>query len=119
MNMSFALTSEQYKNKTKTVTRRNGWKHIKIGVPMNGVNKCMGFRKGEKPVIFGQHIPISSHWEPLRRVIDEPEYGKQEMILEGFPDWEPKQFVEMYCNHNKCTPETLVNRIEFEHAERP
>lgn len=116
-NMSFALTANQYKAKTKTVTRRNGWKHIVIGRVYNGVNKVMGFKKGEKPVIFGRHIPTSSRWEPLRRLIDEPEYGRQEVIKEGFPDWTPEQFVEMYCTHNKCTPETLVNRIEFEYAD--
>lgn len=76
----------------------------------------MGFKKGQKPAILGQHIPTSSRWEPLRRMTDEPEYGRQEVILEGFPDWTPEQFVEMYCKHNKCTPETLVNRIEFEYV---
>jgi hypothetical protein len=117
-NMSFAITQEQYLNQTKDVTRRNGWKHIKIGKVYNGVNKCMGFKKGEHPVIYGQHIPISSRWEPLRRMIDEPEYGRQEVIREGFPDWSPEQFVEMYCKHNKCKPETLVNRIEFKYVNR-
>ena len=112
-NMSFALTPEQYKNKTKTVTRRNGWKRVKIGATYKGVNKCMGFKKGEKPIVFGYHVLIDSRWEALRRMIDEPEYGRQEVILEGFPDLTPEEFVAMYCKHNKCVPETLVNRIEF------
>jgi hypothetical protein len=118
-NMSFSITEEQYKNRTKTVTRRNGWRHIKIGTVYNGVNKCMGLKKGEKSIIFGQHVPISSCWEPLRRMIDEPEYGKLEVALEGFPDWTPDQFVAMYCKHNKCTPETMVNRIEFVYYDQP
>jgi len=112
-NMSFALTTQQYIDGTKSVTRRNGWKHIVIGKIYNGVNKVMGFKKGEKPVILGRHIVKSSRWEPLRRLLDEPEYGKAEVILEGFPNLTPQEFVQMYCKHNKCTPETLVHRIEF------
>lgn len=115
-NMSFAITPNQFKNRTKFVTRRNGWRKIKIGVIHNAVNKGMGLKKGEHPVIFGQFIPVSSRWEPLRRMIDEREYGLQEVILEGFPDLTPEQFVEMYCRHNKCTPETEVNRIEIKYV---
>lgn len=29
-NMSFMLTVEQYRNQTKTVTRRNGWRFSKV-----------------------------------------------------------------------------------------
>lgn len=113
MNMSFALTPEPYKSGRKTVTRRNGWKHIKIGKIYNGVDRVMGFKKGERPMIFGQHVPIDSRWEPLRRMLDDLEYGKREVIREGFPKMTPIEFVEMYCRHNKCTPDDEVNRIEF------
>lgn len=117
-NMSFGLTQPQYIADTKDVTRRNGWKHIKIGVIHNAVNKVMGFKRGEHPTVFGQFIPLSSRWEPLRRMIDEPEYGREEVIREGFPDWTPEQFVAFYCKHNKCKPETLVNRIEFKQVKQ-
>jgi len=113
MNMSFILTPDQYKSGTKTVTRRNGWNHLKIGKIMNGVNKTMGFKKGEKPVIFGRHVPISSRREPLRKMLDDYQYGVREVVREGFPTWTPEQFVEMYCKHNKVTPDFEVNRIAF------
>lgn len=113
MNQSFAITPTQYKNGTKNVTRRNGWNHIKIGKVMNGVNKTMGFKKGEKPVIFGRHVPISSRREPLRKMLDDYQYGLRECVREGFPTWTPEQFVEMYCKHNKVTPDFEVNRIAF------
>ena len=112
-NMSFALTARQYQDRSKTVTRRNGWDRLRVGEILNGVNKCMGFRRGESPVRFGQHQVLSIRKEPLRRMLDEPEYGQAEVILEGFPDLTPAQFVEMYCKHNQCAPETLVNRIEY------
>lgn len=117
-NMSFGLTRPQFEDETKTVTRRNGWKNIKIGVIHNGVDRVMGFKRDEHPVILHQFIPVSSRWEPLRRMIDDPEYGRHEVIKEGFPDWTPLQFVEFYCKHNRCKPETLVNRIEFKHVKQ-
>lgn len=44
-----------------------------------------------------------------------PHYGAQEVILEGFPDMTPPEFVDMFCRHNKCRPDKLVNRIRFEY----
>ena len=36
-----------------------------------------------------------------------------DMPREGFPDWEPTQFVEFLCQKNRCQPDALVTRIEF------
>ena len=66
---------------------------------------------------MGQHKIISLRWEPLERLINDPEYGKQEMILEGFPDMAPDDFVAMYCKMNKCEPSTLVHRMEFVYVD--
>lgn len=113
-NMSFALTPRQYQEGSKSVTRRDGWRHIKIGGVYNGVNKVMGFKKGEKPIVYGQHKILSARWEPLRRMIDEPEYGAVEVVLEGFPEMTPLEFVDFYCRHSsKRTPDMPVHRIEF------
>jgi len=114
-NMSFFLTQEQYANRTKTVTRRNGWAFAQVGEIVNGCVKCQGLKKGEKVVKLGQHRWVSLRWEPLRRMLDDPEYGKQEVIREGFPDMTPEEFVEMYCRHNRCTPGQIVHRMEFEY----
>lgn len=114
-NMSFALTKYQYMTGTKTVTRRMGWKHLKAGDLFSAVEKSQGLKKGERVVIMGANKVISARWEPLRRMIDDPEYGKSEVILEGFPDLTPAEFIEFFCKtHKGCTPETLVHRIEFE-----
>lgn len=115
-NQSFAITTEQYRNRTKTVTRRNGWAFAKVGDVVAGCEKCQGLKKGEKVVKIGKHRFVDLRWEPLRRMIDEPEYGSQEVILEGFPEMTPAEFVAMYCRHNKCEPETLVHRMEFEYV---
>lgn len=45
------------------------------------------------------------------------EYGRREVIREGFPDLTPAEFVAMYCRHNGCTPETVVTRLAFSYLD--
>ncbi|MBE2222793.1 MAG: ASCH domain-containing protein [Anaerolineae bacterium] len=113
--MSFALTTRQYQNKTKSVTRRNGWKFAKVGDMVNGCEKCQGLKRGERITVLGQHRWVCLRWEPLRRMTDDLEYGKREVNLEGFPEMTPQEFVDMYCKHNKVTPDALIHRMEFEY----
>jgi len=113
-NMSFMLTPRQFQDGSKDVTRRMGWKNIKIGAPHVGILKGQGLKRGEKITRLGLFIPIESRWEPLRKMTDDLEYGRQEVIREGFPDLSPHEFVKMFCQtHKGCTPETEVNRIQF------
>lgn len=123
-NMSFALTTGQIMEGTKTVTRRLGWLHLKVGDQLRPVKKCMGLRPGEKLDVLRDPITVVSvRREPLRAMLDDLDYGFRECVLEGFgahPDYRwPSQFVAMFCaTHKGCTPETVVTRIEFAyHAE--
>ena len=65
-NQSFMHTKEQYRNHTKTVTRRLGWKFAKVGDVVNGCEKCQGLKPGEKIVVMGQHIFVGLRWEQAR-----------------------------------------------------
>lgn len=118
-NMSFAMTTDQIQDGTKTVTRRLGWLHLKPGDMLRPVRKCMGLKPGEKIEALREPVRVvSPSREPLRRMTDDVEYGRAECIREGFPDLTPAQFVEMFCaSHKPCTPETIVTRIEFEYPE--
>lgn len=117
--MSFALTTAQIMDGTKTVTRRLGWLHARPGQQVRPVRKCMGLRPGEKlDVLRDPLIVVSVRREPLRAMTDDVEYGCRECDLEGFgahPDYRwPSAFVAMFCaTHKGCTPETTVTRIEF------
>ena len=108
-NMSFMLTTEQYLNHTKTVTRRNGWEKLKVGELLNGIEKGQGLKKGEHVRLLGQHICVDNRREPLNAIT------KTDCIKEGFPQLEPHEFVEFYAKHNRCEPTTLISRIEFRH----
>lgn len=118
-NMSFALTTHQVVDGLKDVTRRLGWLNLRPGDLIRPVKKCMGLKKGEKPVVLrGPVRVVSVRREPLRRMLDDIDYGFAECAREGFGDhsqyrW-PSEFVAMFCaTHRGCTPETMVTRIEF------
>ncbi len=110
-NISFMLTTEQVRNRTKTVTRRNGWAWLQSGTILNGVNKCQGLKKGEHPVKLATIRVLSVTREPLYTITQE------DVIREGFPDWTPKQFVDFYARHNGGDPGMLITRIQFEYIE--
>jgi hypothetical protein len=109
MNISFFLTTEQVKNKTKTVTRRLGWWNLKAGAVLTACEKCQGLKKGEKINRLCQIKVVDVSIERLNLIT------KEDVAREGFPDWEPQDFIDMFCKHNKCEPDTLVARIEFEY----
>lgn len=117
--MSFALTTQQVMEGTKTVTRRLGWEFLKVGDLLRPVRKCMGLRPGERLDVLRDPIRVVGlRREPLRAVTDDLDYGFTECVLEGFglhPDYRfPSAFVGMFCaSHRGCTPETVVTRIEF------
>src|SRR5690606_32281832 len=102
---------------TKTVTRRVGWKNLMPGTLLSPVKKGMGLKPGEKiERLRGPIRVIRVRREALCRMTDNIEYGYAECRCEGFPDFTPARFVEMFCStHKGCTPETTVTRIEFEY----
>lgn len=119
-NMSFALTTEQVRYKVKTVTRRLGWKNLKVGDIVQPVVKCMGLKKGEKVEKIGGPIKVVSvRREPLNAILDENDasYGWNETIKEGFQRTfyeRPYEFVKFFCStHNGCDGDTEITRIEF------
>lgn len=115
MNMSFAMTTQQVRAGTKDVTRRMGWKKAKPGQVCTAIEKGQGLKKGEKIVPIRQIRIVSAYQEQLRRMIDEPVYGKHECIREGFPNLTPFEFVAMFCAANNCEPTDYPMRIEFEY----
>lgn len=119
-NISFMLTTEQVRNRTKTVTRRLGWKNLKPGDLLQGVEKGMGLKAGEKIVRLCTIRIIDVRAEPLDRLTAEPAYGTDECRKEGFGDHptlsRPAEFVKFFCaSHKGCKPDSTVTRIEFQY----
>lgn len=110
-NMSFMLTTAQIEDRSKTVTRRLGWNFLKGGEHVMACEKCQGLRKGEKIRRITPLRVLSIRREPLDAIT------QADVIREGFPDWTPDQFIDMFTTHNKCSRDYPVNRIEFEYME--
>ena len=56
-NMSFALTTAQYNDRTKTETMRLGWAFLKPGEVFMGIKQGQGLKKGEAEFVefFWRH----------------------------------------------------------------
>jgi hypothetical protein len=109
--MSFMLTERQIQDGTKDVTRRLGWWFLKPGDVLWACFKCMGLKKGEKVQRIRQIRVVSTRTERLDAITQE------EVVREGLPWLTPVEFVEMFCEHMACFPETQINRIEFEYID--
>jgi hypothetical protein len=123
-NISFALTTDQIKNRTKTVTRRlNWWKDkngrqiVKVGDVLNACVKCMGLKPGEQIERLGQIYVKDVRREPLdemdTRQPNRTNYGHDEARKEGFPNMTGSEFVDMFCEHMGGEANQEVTRIEF------
>ncbi len=112
--MSFALTMPAILDRTKTVTRRVGWRFLKVGDRVAAVAKTMGFRKGEKapaPVAVIEVVDVRR--EPLNSLLI-PGYGASEMRAEGV-SVSPATFIVRFAG--KWHPSMQVTRIEFRYIE--
>ena len=111
-NMSFMLTKKQIIHRTKTVTRRLGWNNLEIGDTIQAVEKCQGLKKGQKIKRLCKLKIISNRPTILVNVT------KNDCIKEGFPNMSPLEFIEMFCKEMKCSPYTVVNRIQFKYIRK-
>lgn len=109
-NMSFSLTTDQIRNRTKTVTRRLGWSFLKPGQLVCACVKCMGLKPDQK-VDRLAILRVRSVTRPLLIDIDENDPER-----EGFPDMEPDEFIDMFCHHMGCDMYDRVTRIEFDYV---
>lgn len=121
--MSFSKTTTQFMAGTKTVTRRVRWLHAKVGMQVMGVEKAMGLKPGEQIVRLRPIEFTDVRREPLRRMLDDIDYGQRECILEGFPPPHeksmPYHFVRFFCEFSGLTPDDEVTRIAYRFLDLP
>lgn len=120
--MSVAFTEDAVRERRKTVTRRAGWWETRDGrrILHHGdhlilCRKVMGRRKGE-PLV---RIAAVSVWDVRREPLDalwtgNTDYGAREMVAEGFPGLDPREFVRRYFTDAQgITPDEEVTRVEW------
>lgn len=118
-NISFKLTTDQIRNRTKTVTRRLGWKTLTNRTLLQACVKCQGLKPGERVERLCMIRVVSVTLERLTHLlcVYSRKKAKLEVVKEGFPDLTPREFVAMFCREMKCDPEQEVTRIEFEYVD--
>jgi len=107
-NMSFRFTMPQLLQGTKTVTRRLGWKFLKPGDWVCAVRQSRGLNRGQQVRRLGL---LKVLWnDPVR--LDS--ITVDDCAREGFGHMKPAEFVSYFCDRMRCTPDQIVQRIEFE-----
>jgi len=111
-NMSFMLTLQQIRDRTKDVTRRNGWDFLQPGDLIRAVHKSQGLKKGEHPIQLAV-LRVETCWrEPLDFI------SQAEVVREGFPDMTCEEFIAMFIkSHKGVTRHTRVRRIQFSYVD--
>jgi hypothetical protein len=111
-NISFSMTADKIRDRTKTVTRRLGWTFLKPGTVLNACVKCMGLRKGEKIERICQIKVVSVRREFLYQIgLEDDGVAK-----EGYPEMRPIEFIRKFSDAMNCHSRTRVTRIEFEYV---
>jgi len=110
-NISFSLTTAQIRNRTKTVTRRLGWRFLKPGDVLCACEKCQGLKKGETV----HRLAIVRVLSVRRERLDAITPG--DCVKEGVPDLCPAEFVVMFCRAMRCRRSVDVTRIEWEYVD--
>jgi hypothetical protein len=111
--MSFMLTTQQIRDETKTVTRRLGWKFLKVGDRIQACVKCQGLGKGGKI----QKLKVIEVVAVRREVLTCIHFYSGECEREGFPSMTTSEFVNMFCREMRCADSDFVTRIEFKYVK--
>lgn len=113
-NISFALTTEQIRNQTKTVTRRLGWRTLKPGTLLQPIVKGQGLKKGEQVETIDGPIRVVA----VDRVVL-GDIALSDVHREGFPHLTKPAFIRFFKQANGCRRDTKVTRIQFEYTQPP
>lgn len=109
--MSVSLTEAAVLDRSKTVTRRLGWRMLKPGDTLTLCRKVQGRKPGEPLVRLAEVRVVDVRRERLNEITQE------EVVKEGFPTASPLWFVDFFCERMRTWPRVLVTRIEWEYLD--
>lgn len=112
-NMSFYHTRPQIEAQTKTVTRRKGWKRLRVGDRFWAIEKGQGLKKGQQVRKLCLLECVSVRDERLDAILN---YPADETAKEGFPQLTAQQFVDMFCQTMNAAPGSMLRRIAFRYV---
>lgn len=97
-----SLTEGEVRDRTKTVTRRTGWRMFHVGDRLTLCRKMMGRRPGEPLERIAEVEVTSVRREPLDAIT------AADVTAEGFPQMTPAEFIGFLCaTHRGCPTSTF------------
>lgn len=110
--MSVAFTEDAVRARTKTVTRRKGWKFVREGDRLTLCRKVMGRKPGE-PLVRIVDVEVTDVRRESLWLID-----KADLAREGFPDMSRGEFMQrFFIEAQGMTPDDIVTRIEWRYLD--
>lgn len=109
--MSVSYTADQVVARTKTVTRRLGWRFLKPGDRLTLCRKVMGRKPGEPLERLAEVRVILVNREQLWQITS------LDVVREGFPSLDRLGFVLLFqaIHPGRIGLDTMVTRIEWEY----
>lgn len=104
--MSVAYTEAQVRDRSKTQTRRVGWRMLKAGDELTLCPKVMG-RQGAP---LDRIVTVEVTEVRRERLVD---IGLADVGAEGFPDWSPGEFVAFFVSMFNVPPTTELTVITW------
>ena len=116
--MSCSATEQAVVDRTKTVTRRLGWRFLEPGDQLTLCRKVMGRKRADgtvEPLVRLAEVTVESVvFEPLWMIA----WRADDVAREGVPDVEtPTAFIEFYSAAFSCNHETVITRIEWSYND--
>jgi hypothetical protein len=117
--MSVAFTEQAVRDRTKTVTRRKGWRFLRPGDRLTLCRKVMGRKPGEPLVRIAEVEVVSVRREPLCAIAGDPtDSGAAELAREGFPGMDAADFMcQFFVEAQGIRPMDDITRIEWRYLE--
>jgi hypothetical protein len=110
--MSVAYTEQAVRDRTKTVTRREGWRFLKAGDRLTLCQKVQGRKKGAPLVRLAEVQVVRVNRERLYTIT------ASEVAHEGFPGMDPVEFVRrFFVDAQGMRPRDPVTRIEWRYLD--
>jgi hypothetical protein len=110
--MSVAFTEDAVRDRTKTVTRRKGWKFLRPSDRLTLCRKVMGRKPGEPLVRIVDVEVLHVRREPLAAI------SAEEVCKEGFLGMSPAEFIRrFFVDAQGMSPDDIVTRIEWAYLD--
>jgi hypothetical protein len=110
--MSVAFTEQAVRLRSKTVTRRKGWRFLRPGDRLTLCRKVMGRKQGEPLIRIAEVEVVNVSTERLRQITSE------DVALEGFPGMSREEFMRrFFVVAQGMSIDDFVTRIEWRYLD--